>query len=211
MLTGKARRPEWKDQSEMLQLWKSWSFSPWVNWAQEGIHLPKSLLNCSISSHVKIDHCFPDCVIDTGATNHVMRTITAHRVQSNPEKPVVDLGNTREEVLRLGTWCGLLVNWLIWGLYAAGIRWNLLSVFALTGFNFNFSVHDNSIKIYLDDLLYGCAHSFDGLYILDTNDSSYNSSCIASYDDVVFHSIISHAKLDHVGQNRMARSARGGF
>lgn len=60
-------------------------------------------------------------------------------------------------------------------------------------------------------MLYGCAHILDGLYILEIDYSFYYSSFLVSHDDIVSHSITWHARLGHIGQDRMARLARAGL
>lgn len=104
--------------------------------------------------------------VDKGATKQVVRAcvgfIEYRRIPV--ESQWVYLGNSiREEVLVVGTyqlkmWTGhALILYDVLSLigrtlilydvvYALGIRRNLLSVFALTGFGFNFSIHDNYIK-----------------------------------------------------------------
>lgn len=59
--------------------------------------------------------------------------------------------------------------------------------------------------------MYGCSHSLDGLYILYIDDSFYNSFYLGSRDDIVSYSITWHARLGHIGQDKMVRLARAGL
>lgn len=51
----------------------------------------------------------------------------------------------------------------------------------------------------------------DGLYILDIDDSFYNSSYLVPHDDIIFYSIKWNARLGYIGQDRMAKLARVGL
>jgi len=95
-------------------------------------------------------------------------------------------------------------------LYSPEIRQNLLSIVTLIKLGFRF-VFDNGVFIYLGITYYGCGFISDGFMILDLNYYNYDKSFVllTSSDDV--DSIKWHARLGHIGQDRMTRLAREGL
>jgi hypothetical protein len=167
-----------------------------------------------VSSHVLVAHSSPMWTVDSAATEHVARDrvgfMEFHRIPIGSQD--IKVGNGASvEVLGIGTYKldlrggrTLLLHDV---LYAPEIRRNLLSVVTLLTFGFRF-VFDNGVYIYLGTTYYGCGFISNGFLILDLDYSSYDKSfaLLTSSDNV--DSIKWHARLGHIGQERMTRLAR---
>lgn len=98
-------------------------------------------------------------------------------------------------------------------LYALQIRWNLVSVLVLIKLVFNFNFHNNGVDLYLGTSYYGCRYFLNSFIIHNVDYGSFNVGYSLfvysnSYDNDVN---IWHARLCHIGQQRMNRSAKEGF
>ena len=99
-------------------------------------------------------------------------------------------------------------------LYVLGIQHNLLSVTALISFGFSFEFSNNGLVIFADEILYGHGSFMDGFIKLDLNVSSHSSVNSASSYVIGSNNIDSatwHARLGHIGRNRMTWLAREGL
>ncbi|MBE2321372.1 GAG-pre-integrase domain-containing protein, partial [Solirubrobacter sp. CPCC 204708] len=95
-----------------------------------------------------------------------------------------------------------------------GIQHNLLSVIALINFGFSFEFSNNGLVIYADGILFGHGSFVDGFVKLNLNDSYYSSvNSASSYviDSSNVNSTTWHARLGHIGRDRMTRLAREGL
>jgi hypothetical protein len=170
-----------------------------------------------VTSHVMVAHSYPMWTVDSAATEHVARDrvgfVEYRRVPAGSRD--IKVGNgARVEVLGIGTYKldlrggrTLLLHDV---LYSPEIRRNLLFVVTLIKLGFRF-VFDNGVFIYLGTTYYGCGFISDGFMILDLNYYNYDKSFVllTSSDDV--DSIKWHARLGHIGQDRMTRLAREGL
>lgn len=162
-------------------------------------------------------------VVDSGATCHVARDrdgfLDYRRVPAGSMR--VYVGNTTSiQVLGIGT-CMLKLRQgrtliLHDVLYAPDIRRNLVSVNSMLRLGFSFLLEGNSVKIFLATKFYGFGFMSDGFMVLDIDNSiSYDAnksiSLVASSSDVNNDFVIWHARLGHIGQERMTRLAREGF
>uniref|UniRef100_A0A2N9FKV1 Integrase catalytic domain-containing protein n=1 Tax=Fagus sylvatica TaxID=28930 RepID=A0A2N9FKV1_FAGSY len=152
------------------------------------------------------------------ATNHVARDrvgfVEYHRVPAGSRW--MRIGNESiVEVLGIGTSKLQLRHgrtFLLHDvLYAPGMRQNLLSVNVLLELGFNFGFHGRSVDIFLGSTCFG--HVFisnDRLFHLDIDCSAYDSSFALltqnDYDEMNWH-----ARLGHIGQDRMTRLAKEGL
>ncbi|KAL0316519.1 UNVERIFIED_CONTAM: Retrovirus-related Pol polyprotein from transposon TNT 1-94 [Sesamum radiatum] len=153
---------------------------------------------------------------DIGATKHVTRDqagfVNYHRVPACSH--YIAMGNgTQEEVLGIGSYqlklstgCELLLSDVQ---YAPNIRCNLLSVTALMGQGFSFLFEQMSLSIYFGKDLYGLGFMNNGFFMLELANEfvSYVSSSVNIHD--IF--VLWHARLGHIGQERMTRLAREGL
>uniref|UniRef100_A0A2N9ER43 Integrase catalytic domain-containing protein n=1 Tax=Fagus sylvatica TaxID=28930 RepID=A0A2N9ER43_FAGSY len=155
---------------------------------------------------------------DTGATDHVARDrvgfVEYCRVPAGSRW--MRMGNeSRVEVLGIGTYKlqlrhgrTLLLHDV---LYAPRMRQNLLSVNVLLELGFSFGFHGRSVDIFLGSTCFGHAFiSDDRLFHLDIDCSAYDSSfALLTQND---HDEMNwHARLGHIGQDRMTRLAREGL
>lgn len=100
-------------------------------------------------------------------------------------------------------------------LYVPKIRRNLVSVSVLLDLDFNLNFSCSDLRITQDNVFYGYGHRYDGFIVLDCNPSTYNyyvdccvMACYSSNNDVDV--ITWHARLGHIGQDRMNRLAKEG-
>ncbi|KAL0307490.1 UNVERIFIED_CONTAM: Retrovirus-related Pol polyprotein from transposon TNT 1-94 [Sesamum angustifolium] len=104
--------------------------------------------------------------------------------------------------LKLNTGCELLLSDVQ---YAPNIRCNLLSVTALMGQGFSFLFEQMGLSIYFGKDLYGLGFTNNGFFMLELA-----NECVSYvYSSVNIHdiSVLLHARLGHIGQERMARLA----
>ena len=98
-------------------------------------------------------------------------------------------------------------------LHVSGIQHNLLSVTALISIGFSFEFSNNGLVIFVDGILYGHGSFMDGFIKLDLNVSShssvnYASSYVIGSNNIDFATL--HARLGHIGRDRMTWLAREG-
>ena len=170
------------------------------------------------SSQVLIAYSILDWIVDAEATDHVARDrvgfVEYRRVPTSSKWMCI--GNeSRMEVLGIGTYklqlrcgCTLLLHDV---LYAPGMRQNLLSVNVLLELGFSFGFHGRSVDIFLGSTCFGHAFiSDDRLFHLDIDCSAHDSSfALLTQND--YNEMNWHARLGHIGQDRMTRLAREGL
>jgi hypothetical protein len=170
------------------------------------------------SSQVLIAYSILDWIVDTGATDHVardrVRFVEYRRVSASSRW--MRMGNkSRVEVLGIGTYKlqlrhgrTLLLHDV---LYAPEMRQDLLSVNVLLELGFCFGFHGRSVDIFLGSTCFGHAFiSDDRLFHLDIDCSAYDSSfALLTQND---HDEMNwHARMGHIGQDRMTRLTREGL
>ncbi|KAK2977798.1 hypothetical protein RJ640_029843 [Escallonia rubra] len=170
-----------------------------------------------VSSHVMVTHSQPVWFVDTCATKHVARDregfVDYHRILVG-SKHIFMGNNSSEEVLGVGSYHPKLRIGRTLILedvrYAPTIRLNLLSVTALLDSGFSFIFRGNKLDIFLDDILFGHGFRMDSLFQLDLIDSQSSCSYVVN-DNIMNDSTTWHARLGHIGQDRMTRLARESF
>ena len=74
---------------------------------------------------------------------------------------------------------------------------------------------DNYVRIADKTTVYGYGHIMNGFMVLDTQCSNYNNNVSFSYltesSNNNFDSCLWHARLGHIGQDKMNRLARDGL
>ncbi|KAK2973299.1 hypothetical protein RJ640_029749 [Escallonia rubra] len=179
--------------------------------------LSESFSQLYVSSHVMVAHSQPVWFVDTGATKHVARDregfVDYHRIPVG-SKHIFMGNNSSEEVLGVGSYQLKLRTGRTLILddvrYAPTVRLNLLSVTALLDSGFSFIFRGNKLDIFLDDVLFGHGFRMDSLFQLDLIDSQSSYSYVVN-DNIMNDSTTWHARLGHIGQDRMTRLAREGL
>ncbi|KAK2994180.1 hypothetical protein RJ640_018165 [Escallonia rubra] len=179
--------------------------------------LSESFSQLYVSSHVMVAHSQPVWFGDTGATKHVARDregfVDYHRIPVG-SKHIFMGNNSSEEVLRVGSYQLKLRTGRTLILddvrYAPTVRLNLLSVTALLDSGFSFIFRGNKLDIFLDDVFFGHGFRMDNLFQLDLIDSQSSYSYVVN-DNIMNDSTTWHARLGHIGQDRMTRLAREGL
>ncbi|KAK2980404.1 hypothetical protein RJ640_014577 [Escallonia rubra] len=152
------------------------------------------------------------------ATKHVARDregfVDYHRIPVG-SKHIFMGNNSSEEVLGVGSYQLKLRTGRTLILddvrYAPTVRLNLLSVIALLDSGFSFIFRGNKLDIFLDDVLFGHGFRMDSLFFqLDLIDSQSSYSYVVN-DNIMNDSTTWHARLGHIGQDRMTRLAREGL
>ena len=101
-------------------------------------------------------------------------------------------------------------------LYAPKVRRNLVSVLVLLELGFSIIFENGCVKILLDNVYYGSGYLLNGFMVLDTvnvfiNDDTFIyvvGNLSVSNDN---ESVISHARLGHIGQDHLKRLAQAGL
>jgi hypothetical protein len=170
------------------------------------------------SSQVLIAYSILDWIVDTGATDHIVRDrfgfIEYRQVPAGSRWMRME-NESRVEVLGIGTYKLQLLHGrtllLHDVLYAPGMRQNLLSINVLLELGLCFGFHGHFVDMFLGSTCFG--HTFisdDRLFHLDIDCSAYDSSFALltqnDYDEMNWH-----ARLGHIGQDRMTRLAREGL
>ena len=109
--------------------------------------------------------------------------------------------------LHLRTGCTLLLHDV---LYVPGVLYNLLSVFTLLQLGYNFHLSWNGLDILLDDVIFGHGSICESLFKIDLFESSTSSTIVIDCNMTISSSTW-HARLGHIGKNRMTRLAREGL
>ena len=179
--------------------------------------------NLYVSSRLMLVETVPFWTVDSTATNHVARDRTTYvefcRIPKG-NRSIYMGNNASTDVLRIGT-CKLELRggrtlYLHDVLYAPKVRRNLVSVLVLLELGFQLMFNKGCVKVFLDNVYYGSGYVLDGFMVLDTtnivlNDSSSiyvvgNSSSVSNTESILWH-----ARLGHIGQDRLNRLARAGL
>ena len=172
--------------------------------------------NIRVFSHVLVAHSLPDWIVDTGVTKHV-GCVDYCRVPRGTHKVFVGNGTSEDAIgvnsyqLHLRSGRTLLLHDV---LHVLGIQHNLLSVTALISFGFSFEFSNNGLVIFADGILYGPRSYMDCFIKLDLNVSSHSFVNSASSYVIGINNIDSttwHARLHHIGRDRITRLAREGL
>ena len=82
---------------------------------------------------------------------------------------------------------------------------NIISISALDAKGFEFRVKDNECSFYLDNVLYGIAHSENGLYVLSLDKQFYNvnnttkkTKTIESNETYLWHCRLGHINIKRI-------------
>ncbi|KAH0725640.1 hypothetical protein KY284_001505 [Solanum tuberosum] len=100
-------------------------------------------------------------------------------------------------------------------LYVPDTRRNLVSVVSLLKLNFSVNFHNNFVDIIYGTEYYDSGYLFDGSFVLDTicdfNYISNNHGCFALTTTPILDINIWHARLGHIGLEKMNRLAKEGL
>ena len=175
-----------------------------------------------VCAHTYVAYESHHWIVDSGATKHVSRDregfVDYHRVPNGNR--YVTMGNgDNVEVLGICSYQLKLRNGRILllhdVLYAPGVQCNLLSVLAMLKMDFAFHFKGSVLHIDLEDQSYATGRLVNDFFVLNLefdNDIETGVSYIAaSSSDMIKDSLNWHARLGHIGQDRMARLAREGL
>ena len=126
--------------------------------------------------------------------------------------------NTSANVLRTGT-CKLVIRkgrtlYLHDVLYAPEVRKNLVSIVVLLQIGFKIVFEKDGVNVLLDNGCYGSSFMLDGFIVLDSIPLNTNTSTFVTgsfSNDSFVHDVKWHARLGHIGQDRLKRLAKAGL
>jgi hypothetical protein len=95
-------------------------------------------------------------------------------------------------------------------LYVPRILYNLLSVFTLLQLGYDFHLSWNGLDILLDDVIFGHGSICETLFKIDLFESSTSSIFVIDCNMTISSSKW-HARLGHIGKDRMIRLVREGL
>ncbi|KAH9618858.1 hypothetical protein KSS87_009464, partial [Heliosperma pusillum] len=172
-----------------------------------------------VCSHALVANSLPNWIVDSGASKHIVRDrdgfVDFHRFPVGSQTVMLGNGST-EDVLGVGTYQiklrGGNVLLLHDALYAPGVQCCLVSVISLLKLGFVFNFTSSSLDILYHDDVFGRGILNNGFFVLDLDDFYDNSSfALVSRFDVDSESVKWHARLGHIGQERMNRLAKDGL
>ena len=177
--------------------------------------------NAFVSSCLMLIETIPYWTVDSIATDLIVQDRNAYVDFCRIPKRIRSIymgNNTSADVLGIGT-CKLLMRkgctlYLHDVLFAPEVRWNIVSVVVLVKFGFKIVFEQDYVKVLLDNIVYSYGFLSYGFIVLDTiliNKTTFifvtgNSSSSSSVNDVKWH-----ARLGHIGQDRLKRLAKGGL
>ena len=170
-----------------------------------------------VCTHALIAHSLHCWIVDSGATRHVARDrggfvdyrripVGTHRVYMGNDayEEAVGVGTYQ---LRLRTGRTLLLHDV---LYVPGMKHNLLSILVLLHFGYSFHFEGDRLDINCDGIAFGHGFIWNNFFRIDLFDSISSSSYVANVNKNV-DSVTWHARLGHIGRDRMTRLAREGL
>ena len=87
------------------------------------------------------------------------------------------------------------------------VQCNLFSVLTILRLGFSFRFNDPQLDFYLNKTLYGHGYLSNNFFMLDLDHSSFS---FIAHNDEVSDFVMWHARLEHIGKDRLARLAREG-
>ena len=157
-------------------------------------------------------------VLDTGCGSHICINVQELRRSRTLAKGEVDLrvGNgAKIATLAVGTYNLSLPTGLILELencfYVLAICRNIISVSCLDKKGFSFFIQNNSCSFALNNVTYGVAHLFNGLYVLDLDTPIYNinNKRIKANDSNQIY--LWHCRLGHINEKRISKLYKDGY
>ena len=177
--------------------------------------------NAFVSTFLMLTKTVPYWTIDLVATDHIAQDRNAYvdfRRIPKGSRSIYMGNNTSADVLGIGT-CKLLMRkghalYLHDVLYALKVHRNLASIVVLVKLGFKIVFEQDCVKVLLDNIVYVYGFLSDGFILLDTipiKKTIYvfitrNSSSSSSVNDVKWH-----ARLGHIGHERLKRLAKAGL
>ena len=96
-------------------------------------------------------------------------------------------------------------------LYVPAICRNIILIFCLDKKVFSFNIKDNSYSFALNDLTYGVARLFNGLYVLDLDNSPICNIIKRLKTNDSNQTYLWHCRLGHINENRISKLHQDGF
>jgi transposase InsO family protein len=190
--------------------------------AQKKTVIPQSLdtLFVGVCSEIlSVDILSNEWILDSGATKHVTRDrrgLEEFRPIATGSYRVYMGNNAAEDVLGIGVYhlrtrVGHTIT-LHDTLYAPGMRRNLISVSRLLANGFDIRFSGTRVSLRLNNLIFAWGNLISDLFILDVeHDNAPLALSATSNEHVVSESLKWHARLGHIGKDRMTRLARSGL
>jgi len=157
-------------------------------------------------------------VLDTGCASHICLNVQEMQRSRTLAKGEVDLrvGNgARVAALAVGTYYLSLPSGLVLELencfYVPAICRNIISVSCLDKKGFSFTIKNNICSFALNDLTYGVARLFNGLYVLDLDNPVYNIENKRLKVNDSNQTYLWHCRLGHINEKRISKLHKDGY
>ena len=157
-------------------------------------------------------------VLDTGCGSHICMNVQELQGSRTLAKGEVDLrvGNgAKVAAIAVGTYHLSLPTGLILELencfYVPAICRNIISVSCLDKKGFAFSIQNNSCSFSLNNVTYGVARLFNGLYVLDLDTPIYNVNNKRLKTDDSNKTYLWHCRLGHINEKRISKLHKDGY
>ena len=157
-------------------------------------------------------------VLDTGCGSHICINVQELQRSRTLAKGEVDLrvGNgAKVAALAVGTYLLSLPTGLILELencfYVPAICRNIISVSCLDKKGFSFLIQNNSCSFGLNNVTYGVARLFNGLYVLDLDTPVYNINNKRIKANDSNQTYLWHCRLGHINEKRIAKLHKDGY
>jgi transposase InsO family protein len=175
----------------------------------------------NVSSSVFLTESNPLWTMDSGATDHIAKDRDAfvdYRRLPYGARWIYVGNNSRVEVKGIGS-CKLIMRGgrtliLHDVLFAPEIRRNLVSVLVLIKLGFTVNFYKDGLNLFLDSSFYGSGYILNGFIVLDVINNKSNNVCFSMFtstNESLNDMNAWHARLGHIGQQRMQRLAKEGL
>ena len=157
-------------------------------------------------------------VFDTGCASHICINVQGLQRSRTLAKGEVDLrvGNgAKVAALAVGTYYLSMPSGLVLELddcyYVPAIRRNIISVSCLDKKGFSFTIKNSSCSFALNDLTYGVARLFNGLYVLDLDNPVCNIENKRLKMNDSNQTYLWHCRLGHINEKRISKLHKDGY
>ncbi|KAL8116619.1 hypothetical protein AgCh_022965 [Apium graveolens] len=157
-------------------------------------------------------------VFDTGCASHICINVQGLQRSRTLAKGEVDLrvGNgAKVAALVVGTYYLSMPSGLILELedcfYVPVIRRNIISVSCLDKKGFSFTIKNNSCSFAFNDLTYGVARLFNGLYVLDLDNPVCNIENKRLKMNDSNQTYLWHCRLGQINEKRISKLHKDGY
>ena len=161
-------------------------------------------------------------VLDTGSASHICTNVQGLKRSRSLARGEVDLrvsNGARVAALAVGTYKIALPSGLVLNLnncyYVPAMSRNIISISALDNDGYSFIIKNNNFTIYYQDLYYADAYLYNGMYLLNLDESNtnsiYNINTKRFKSNDLNQTFIWHCRLGHINEKRISKLHQDGL